>query len=127
MAQQLQLNHEKDFIQFIDLNDHLLVLLSLTMTEQTYSHDDVWLLVHSIPLMEYVRQDETKLWRKFLEMVSDETAQGYPHTWNTSFIINKMAEDLGSYKLLLNIWLQIEEALDNVLTPIHRDWIDAQR
>lgn len=96
------------------------------MTEQMYSHDDIWLLLHNIPLMEYARQEEPKLWRKFLELVADETAQGYPHTWNTTFLINKIAEDLGSYKLLLNIWLQIEEPLNDVLNPIQRDWIDAQ-
>ena len=96
------------------------------MIEQMYSHDDVWLLLHNVPLMEYARHSEPKLWRKFLELVSDETAQGYPDTWNTTFLINKIAEDLGSYKLLLNIWLQIEEPLNDVLNPIQRDWIDAQ-
>jgi hypothetical protein len=96
------------------------------MTEQMYSHDDVWLLLHNIPLMEYARHNEPNLWRKFLELVSDETAQGYPDTWNTTFLINKIAEDLGSYKLLLDIWLQIEEPLNDVLNPIQRDWIDAQ-
>jgi hypothetical protein len=126
MGLQLLSNHEKDFIRFIDPYDHFLVLLSVTMTEQMYSHDTVWLLLHNIPLMEYARQEEPKLWRKFLELVSDETAQGYPDTWNTTFLINKIAEDLGSYKLLLNIWLQIEEPLNDVLNPIQRDWIDAQ-
>ena len=96
------------------------------MTEQMYSHDDVWLLLHNIPLMEYARSNEPKLWRKFLELVSQETAQGYSDTWNTTFLINKIAEDLGSYKLLLNIWLQIEEPLNDVLNHIQRDWIDAQ-
>ena len=76
--------------------------------------------------MDYARNAETQLWRQFKDAVSNQTAQAYPHNWNTSFLINKMAEDLGSYKSLLDIWFQIEEVLDNTITPLHRDWIESQ-
>lgn len=85
-----------------------------------YSHDDVWLLIHNIPLMDYAKKQEAGLWRKFVELVSYETANAYSDAWNTTFTINKMAADLGSYKLLLNIWLQIEEALDDVFNSIDK-------
>lgn len=88
------------------------------MTEQMYSHADVWLLLHSIPLMEYARHKEPKMWRKFMELVFNETAQSYADEWNTPFAINKIAEDLGSYKELLHLWLQIEEAFDDIFNPI---------
>lgn len=91
------------------------------MTEQTYSHATIWFLVHSLPLMEYTHRQEPKMWRKFIEAVSNETAQGYPDTWNTNYLINKMADDLGSYDLLLRLWMQIEEALDDIINPIYFD------
>ena len=96
------------------------------MTQETYSYDEVWLLLYNIPLMDYARNAETQLWRQFKDAVSNQTAQGYPHNWNTSFLINKMAEDLGSYKSLLDIWFQVEEVLDNTITALHRDWIESQ-
>lgn len=96
------------------------------MTQETYSYDEVWLLLYNIPLMDYARNAETQLWRQFKDAVSNQTAQGYPNNWNTSFLINKMAEDLGSYKSLLDIWFQVEEVLDNTITPLHRDWIESQ-
>ena len=90
------------------------------MEEVNYSHDTVWLLLHSLPIMDYSRKNEPRMWRKFMELVADETAQGYPDTWNTPFTINKIASDLGSYKLLLDIWLQVEEAMPDVYNPIYK-------
>ena len=58
------------------------------------------------------------MWRKFVELICDETANGYSDEWNTFHTINRMADDLGSYHLLLSIWLQIEEAMDDVYFPI---------
>jgi len=83
--------------------------------EPTYSHDEVWLLVHSLPIMDYARKQEPQSWKKFVDLISDETANVYPTDWNTHFTVNKMAFDLGSYKLLVDIWLQVEDSFDYVL------------
>lgn len=97
------------------------------MTEQTYSHATVWFLVNSLPLMEYAHRQEGRLWRQFTDAVSEETAQCYPDTWNTNYLINKMADDLGSYQLLLQLWMQIEEAMDDIINPVYFDQAIHQR
>lgn len=91
------------------------------MTEPTYSHATVWLLLQSLPLMEYAHRQEGKLWRQFTDVVSQETGEVYPDTWHTNYLVNKMADDLGSYQLLLQLWLQIEEAMDDIINPIYLD------
>jgi len=90
------------------------------MDDLTYSHDDVWLLLHCLPTMRYAKEGDTENWRKFQELVSDETANGYSPHWNVEFTLSKMANDIGSYKLLLNIWLQVDEVMSDLLNPIHK-------
>ena len=81
------------------------------MNEVVYSHDTVWLLLHTIQHMDDAREDYPHVWRSFLERIADETAQGYPNSWETTFVINQIANDLGSYQLLLDIWFKVSEEL----------------
>ena len=120
MGHPLQLNHEESFIQFNDLNDHYVVLLPLTMTsELMYSHDDVWLLIQSLHTMDATRKVQPEWWRKFYTAICDQTANSYSPEWDTASIITKMADDLGSFKELLDIWLQVEDAMNEQSVIAH--------
>jgi hypothetical protein len=88
------------------------------MNEQTYSHDFVWLLIQSLHTMDITRNEEPKWWRKFEEAVCYETANAYATEWDTASVICKMADDLGSYELLLNMWLRVEEAMNEHFAAI---------
>lgn len=112
MGHPLQLNHEESFNQFNDLNDHYVVSLPLIMDQVMYSHDDVWLLIQSLHTMDVTRKVQPEWWRKFYTAICDETANSYSPEWDTASIITKMADDLGSFKELLDIWLQVEDAMN---------------
>lgn len=83
-----------------------------------YSHDDVWLLVHNMYVMKYAKDNNLLLWQHFVDKVQMETGEVYIDDWDLNTIINKMADDLGSYKLLVNIWLHQEDAINNLSDAI---------
>lgn len=87
------------------------------MTDVTYSHTQVWLLIHCFPVMDWARQNDPAMWRAFTNLVQDQTGNVYLPEWNTSFLVNKMADDLGSYKELSDYWCQVEEAFDYCRDP----------
>lgn len=85
------------------------------MQEVSYSHSTVWCLLHSYPVMEYEKNNNTKMWREFVRKIQDETGQVYPYEhYGVHITISKMADDLGSYAELSNIWCALEEAYDYV-------------
>lgn len=78
------------------------------MQEPNYSHDFINWLISVFPDMDYARLNEPLKWRLFTQAVANETANAYPQEWTTSWTINKMADDIGSYQLLVDIWAAVE-------------------
>ena len=83
-----------------------------------YSHNDVWLLIQNMNVMQYAKENNLLLWQHFVHTVQMETGEAYIDEWDLGTIINKMADDLGSYKLLINIWLHQEDAVNDLTNTI---------
>ncbi len=83
------------------------------MNEVSYSHELVWEVINYFPDMDYTRLNNPLKWKLFTTAVGQETANAYPDNTSTSIIINKMADDLGSYVQLMNIWFGVEQVLEN--------------
>lgn len=79
------------------------------MNDVSYSHELVWQVIHAFPDMDYARQVEPLKWRLFTTTVANETANAYSDQMSTADAINQMADDLGSYRLLADIWLSVED------------------
>ena len=88
-------------------------------SELMYSHDDVWLLIQSLHTMDATRQLQPEWWQKFKQAICDETGNSYSPEWDTPSIITKMADDLGSFKELLDTWLQVEDAMNEQSVIAH--------
>jgi len=69
--------------------------------------------------MDITRKEQPAWWRTFEKAVCNETANAYSAEWDTASVICKMADDMGSYKLLLDIWLQVEDAMNEHLAAVH--------
>jgi hypothetical protein len=82
------------------------------MDQVMYSHDDVWLLIQSLQTMDITRREQSPWWHMFEKSVCQETANAYSPEWDTASVICKMADDLGSFKLLLGMWIRIEDAMN---------------
>ena len=82
------------------------------MNDVSYSHEFVWQIIHYFPDMDYARQNEPLKWRLFTTTVANETANAYSNEIPTSYVINQMADDLGSYRLLIDIWISVEDIFD---------------
>ena len=82
------------------------------MSELMYSHDDMWLLIQSLHTMDITRKEKSPWWYLFEKSVCEQTANAYSSEWDTASVICKMADDLGSFKLLLDMWLRIEDAMN---------------
>ena len=57
-----------------------------------YSHDDIWLLIQNMNVMQYAKENNLLLWQHFVDTVQMETGEVYIDDWDLSTIINKMAE-----------------------------------
>lgn len=79
------------------------------MNDVSYNHELVWQMIHFFPEMDYARQNEPLKWRLFTTTVGNETANAYSSEIPTSDVINQMADDLGSYRLLADIWFSVED------------------
>lgn len=79
------------------------------MQEPNYSHDFIYWLISVFPDMDYARLSEPLKWRLFTRAVANETGNVYPQELDTAWTINKMADDIGSYQLLVDIWSAVEE------------------
>jgi len=82
------------------------------MEEVSYSHELVWQLIHFFPSIHYARVHEPLKWRLFTTTVANETANAYSDICPTATTVNKMADDLGSYQLLVDIWMSVEEVFE---------------
>lgn len=82
------------------------------MNDVSYSHELVWQMIHYFPEMDYARQNEPLKWRLFTTAVANETANAYSDQLSTADVINQMADDLGSYRFLADIWFGVEEVFD---------------
>lgn len=87
------------------------------MNEVSYSHELVWEVINYFPDMDCARLNNPLKWQLFTTAVGQETANAYPDNTSTSIIINKMADDLGSYVHLMNIWFGVEQVLENNCNP----------
>lgn len=62
--------------------------------------------------MDDARRNNPIKWKLFTQAVSVETGNVYPQEWSTSDAINKMADDIGSYLLLTDMWSAVDEIFD---------------
>jgi len=84
---------------------------SLPLMDQTYSHEDIWLLLTIFKMIEEARSQNNRLWQIFKDLVQMETANAYPlgeDVASTATVLNSMADDLGSYKMLIDLWSMAE-------------------
>lgn len=82
------------------------------MNDVSYSHELVWQMIHTFPDMDYARHNEPLKWRLFTTTVGNETANAYSSEISTADVINQMADDLGSYRFLADIWLSVEDVFN---------------
>lgn len=93
--------------------------------DQVYSHDTVWLLMNALPSMSFARSTDSVLWKAFIDAIEMETANAYPWsitTMSTPELINRMADDLGSYGFLIDTWCHLEDTLSEpfaILSETH--------
>ena len=82
--------------------------------DQVYSHETVWLIINAMPSMSFARSTDSEIWKAFVDAIQMETANVYPWsiaTMATPELINRMADDLGSYQHLIDIWCELEDTL----------------
>ena len=87
------------------------------MNDVSYSHELVWQMIRYFPEMDHARHNEPLKWRLFTKTVGNETANAYSSEISTADVINQMADDLGSYRLLADIWFGVEEVIDQHFDP----------
>lgn len=82
------------------------------MDEVNYSHSFVTWLVTCLPHIDEARRNDPLKWKLFTQAVSVETGNVYLQEWSTSDAVIKMADDIGSYLLLIDIWSAVDEIFD---------------